>query len=465
MSAPRWRPLLAWAVTLVPVWIVLMLGTYWEPIVRDSWGHIWWHHATDVSLYEFAQDTYRHNNPRIGQVITWLLCSPGPWHVIVTPIVELAMIYLLATLALGRWPSLKRTDDALGVATILAMVLWTCPLVGPMLFYRPFTGNYLYGLLLSLAFLVPYRLHVEAVLTPRRWLAPLIAIIGLAAGLANEHTGPTVGALALLAVIVRRRDLQLWMVVGLVAFIAGSAALFFAPGQDLRYEGLATQQSVVERIVARGFGNLDIVTLLLRYVRALGLWLVLGAVAYWSARGARSSRSSRSSRSTRSTPASPAEPAVSPRTSRTAWILVGASLAITLTLLASPKQGGRLYLASVAFASAGVAAIVLPQLTTWWSRAIAWTLAALLAGRVGYKLVTVYAAVGPQAHDRLAKIMSAPKGSTLTLPAYTQPRSRWFMGDDFVHIKWRRHVAEGWGLAAIDLVGATPLAGDGPADD
>ena len=37
---------------------VLVLGTYWEPVVRDSWGHVWWHHATDVSLYEFAKDTY-----------------------------------------------------------------------------------------------------------------------------------------------------------------------------------------------------------------------------------------------------------------------------------------------------------------------------------------------------------------------------------------------------------------------
>ena len=156
-----WRAYAAWAAVVVPVWLVLVLGTYWEPVVRDTWGHVWWHHATDVSLYEFAKDTYLHNNPRIGQVITWLLVTPGPWHVIVTPIVEVALFYGLAVLALGRWPSLRRADDALVVATLVAMVLTTCPLVGPMLFYRPFSGNYLYGLVLNLALLVPYRLHVE----------------------------------------------------------------------------------------------------------------------------------------------------------------------------------------------------------------------------------------------------------------------------------------------------------------
>jgi hypothetical protein len=38
------------------------------------------------------------------------------------------------------------------------------------------------------------------------------------------------------------------------------------------------------------------------------------------------------------------------------------------------------------------------------------------------------------------------------------------MGDDFVHEKWRRHVAEGWGLARIDLAGAGS-GSNAPSDD
>ncbi len=425
-AGPRWQPYAVWAAVVVPVWLVLALGCYWEPIVRDSWGHVWWHHATDVSLYEFAKDTYLHNNPRIGQVITWLLITPGPWHVIVTPLVELATFYLLTVLVLGRWPTLRSDKDALTLATIVAMVFATCPLVGPMLFYRPFTGNYLYGLALDLAVLVPYRLHLEATFAPRRWLAPLMLVAGVAAGLANEHTDPAVAALCLLGVAIawRRKTLQPWMIAGLVGIIAGTAALLFAPGQNVRYEGLATQHSLLERITARGADNVDIVTVLFRYLRPLIFWLALAGIAAWFARR---------------------------RIPRITWVLGGASLAITLTLLASPKLGPRLYLASTAIACAAVASLVVSQLEATWSRALAWALAAVFAMRTGSKLVTVYASVGPTARARLSKILDAPPGTVLRLPTYAAPRSRWFMGDDLVHTKWRLYVADSFGLGSIEL--------------
>ncbi len=446
------RSVAVWAAVVIPVWIVLALGCYWEPVVRDSWGHVWWHDKTDVSLYAFAKDTYLHNNPRAGQVIAWLLFAPGPWHVIVTPLVELALFYLLATIVLGRWPSLRRTDDALVVATLVGMIATTCPLIGPMLFYRPYSGNYLYGLVLNLALLVPYRLALaSASPPPRHWLAPLLLVVGLLAGLSNEHTDPALVALAALATGLawRRGVLRPWMIAGLVGAIAGGALLYLAPGQNLRYEGLATPQSLVERITARGADNLDIITLLGRYLRPLLWWGALAAGCAVIARRAPQ------------------------RIPRITWLLAATALAITLTLLASPKQGGRLYLASVALSCAAATTLVLSQLQAVGSGLhariqrlapplVAWGLAAFFAIRIGAILVGVYAAVGPEGHDRLAKIRSAPAGSTLTLPAYSRPRSRWFMGDDFVHEKWRRHVAEGWGLARIDLAGAGSAA---PADD
>lgn len=447
MATSHWRPYAVWAAVIIPVWLVLALGTYWEPIVRDSWGHVWWHEKTDVTLFRFAKETYLYNNPRAGQVIAWLLFSPGPWHVIVTPLVELALFVLLATLVLGRWPSLRRTDDALVVATLVAMIAATCPLVGPMLFYRPYSGNYLYGLVLNLALVVPYRLALaspsEAWAAPRHWLAPVLLITGLVAGLSNEHTDPALVAVTALATAVawRRGQLRPWMLAGLVGAIAGAALLYFAPGQNLRYEGLATQQSLVERIASRGADNLDIITLLGRYLRPLVWWGLLAAACAVVMRAAPR------------------------RIPRITWVFAATALAITLTLLASPKQGGRLYLASVALSCAAATAIVSSQVHALWSRLVAWALVALFAIRAGVNLVGVYAAVGPEGHDRLAKIRSAPPGSALTVAPYSRPRSRWFMGDDFVHEKWRAVAAEGWGLARIDLAGAGAGAAEPPDDD
>ena len=76
-----------------------------------------------------------------------------------------ALTYLLA---LGRRPQLSRIDDALVFATILGTVCLTAPVIGPMLFYRPFTGNYLFGLVICLLLVVPYRVHAETP-RPRGW--------------------------------------------------------------------------------------------------------------------------------------------------------------------------------------------------------------------------------------------------------------------------------------------------------
>jgi hypothetical protein len=108
----------------------------------------------------------------------------------------------------------------------------------------------------------------------------------------------------------------------------------------------------------------------------------------------------------------------------------------------------------VAFGCAAVASLVVAQLQSTWTRALAWALAAVLALRTEIKLVSVYASVGPTAHARLSAIKAARPGSVLQLPTYAEARSRWFMGDDLMHQKWRQYVAESFGLAAIELTGA-----------
>ena len=241
------RSALAWFAALVPLWIVMILCTHWEPVVGDGWGHFL-EHRSHVSLYDFAVGSYVHNNPRLGQVMTFLLFTPGPWHSIVTPIVELGMFGLLATLVLGRWPSPRRDDDALLFATIAALVLVCTPIAGLMLFYRPFTGNYLFGFVVNLMFLVPYRFAYEAPKPrPRRWV-PLMFLLGIASGMCNEHTGPavvTLAAVATYAVWHRGERIGRWAVAGIIGMIGGGVALFVAPGQAIRYNGLASQASLL----------------------------------------------------------------------------------------------------------------------------------------------------------------------------------------------------------------------------
>jgi len=430
------RGALAWAAVLVPMWIVLILCTHWEPVAHDGWGHWAWHRTIGLSLehlYEFAKGTYVHNNPRLGQVLTLLIYTPGPWHAIVTPIVELSLFYLLAALLLGRWPSPRRADDALLYATIFAMAAVTVPSFGMMLFYRPFTGNYLYGLVINLALLVPYRFHYEAPRPVGWWRTPLMLVLGVAAGLSNEHTGPALVAVIAVAlfVFVRRGErLAAWGTAGLLGLVAGGIALFLAPGQKIRYNGLATEHGTLGRILDRGVAaNGRILGAAVLYVLPVVVWVALALVARHRTR-----------------------PPAQPRTLTVAQLALGSlSLAITLTLLASPKQGPRLYLASVVLACAAIAGWVMAQAAARWARGVTAALAAGVLAYASFKCVTTYHTLGREFADRVRMLDAAPDNGVADIPVYTVRRTRWSVGDDLLIENIRNHVSYSFGLALVRM--------------
>jgi hypothetical protein len=427
-----------WALLVVPLWVVLILCTYWEPVMGDGWGHVGWHRDNAVGLYaiyDFCREIYLNENPRLGQLLTMLVYTQGPYHVIATPLVELGMFAMLTALALGRWPRL-RSDDAL-VATIIAAVVASCtPQIGPMLFYRPFTGNYTFGLALNLLWLVPYRLELTSPRPRRVWLAPVMVVLGLAAGLSNEHTGFAFIAMGTLAAVAaqRRGDLRAWMVAGLVGLIAGFWLLLTAPGQHLRYSGLADQATILERIADRGAaGNLRVVGFLaLAMVWAVPL-LAIGLVERWRT--------------------GPSALSVLDRWSCAVFALAG--LGCTLTLLGSPKIGPRLYFASVVLIATGLAGWLAGQLRSRWARRAAAIVAAASLLVVSARLIVVHRIVGPLGAMRRDRIEHAAPGSVVTVPPFPVGPSRYFLGDDFAAPR-REAVAADYKLKAIELEAPRP---------
>lgn len=428
------RPALIWLALVVPLWLLFVLGTHWEPIMRDGWGHWTWHRNVGLSLehlYDFAKGTYVHNNPRLGQVLTMIVYTPGPWHSIITPLVELGMFILLAALMLGRWPSWRSSRDALLVATIVAIVFACGRSLGPMLFYRPFTGNYVFGLVINLAWLIPYRFHAEAPRKRPLWWIPMMLVLGAAAGLSNEHTGPAFIAAATVALVVywrRGERFVPWALAGWLAANAGMVALLLAPGQAYRYNGLATQQSTLERILDRGAsGNGRILVLLLIYMLPALVWFVLAMVARIRNRERERLQS------------------------YAPIIALGTALLIVLTLFASPKQGDRLYFAPICLASAAIAYWVIAQLGRS-ERIIAVAFAVIAIGYVSFRLITTYHTAHAEFAARMATLERAQPGSVVTVREYSQRRSRWVLGDDFKVPTLRANVAFQLGLGGIEWI-------------
>lgn len=427
---------LAWAAMLGSLWIVMILCTRWEPVVRDGWSNINWYRLNKLDLgvvWALLRDGWLGSNPRLGQTLTTLLYAPGPYHVIITPLLELGLLYVMAAVTLGRWPSLRRLDDALVFATVTAVFAACTPQFGPMLFYRPFMGNYTFGLLLNLLWLVPYRFHVAAPRRWRLWWAPLLLVLGVAAGMCNEHTGPAFLGLGVAAVVwsIRtRHGLAPWMIAGLVGLAAGYALLLLAPGHGARYGGLAKEAGILGRIVERGAAdNLKIVALLGVHLLWSLPWIALAVVAR-----------------TRTRPA-PLDPLVR----RVLWALAAAGVLATLVLLASPKLGPRLYVHSIGLVAIALGGAIVSQLGAAWARRACAVLSIAVLIYVEARLVITYRTVGRIGAERIAIIYRGPMHTVIVVPRYPYPPSKWFLGDDFASPNLREAIAADYGLTRIDL--------------
>lgn len=418
------RAPLAWAALVGSLWLTMILCTHWEPVVRDGWRNLAWHRTADLDLGEIwrlVRDGWLGSNPRLGQALTTVLYAPGPLHVIVTPLLELALLWVMTAVVLGRWPSVRRADDALLFATVAAVFALTTPQFGPMLFYRPYMGNYTFGLLLNLAWLVPYRFGGAG----KWWYAPLLLLLGVAAGMCNEHTGPAflgLGAAAVVWAWRKGEGVRAWMIAGLVGLAAGYVLLLLAPGHDARYGGLAKQAGLLGRIAERGAGeNLRIVAMLAVYCAWALPWLALGLAA----------RQGKPDR----------------------WLVaLGlAGLLATLALLGSPKLGARLYVHSTALVSMAIAGWVVTDLTAAWARRACAALSVVALLYVEIRCVITYRAVGAVSAQRLAILDAAAPGSKVTLPRYPIGAGTWFLGDDAS----LDYVAEAWGLASVSVTADT----------
>jgi hypothetical protein len=432
-----------WWPILSVLWLTFLLCCMWEPVVRDSWGHFHWHRTQPMSwdvLVGFAEGQYLHNNPRFGQVITFLLMTPGSTHAIVTPIVYLGMFAVATAIVLGRWPRLTSNDDAFAFLVVTAAICASAPAIGPMLFYRPFSGNYTYTMMLNLIWLLPYRLMQEVAPPPRAPWIELVAAVGMlvlggVAGECNEHTVPAFGMLALAfawPAVRARRGVRAWMVAGAVGLVAGWIALLLAPGQDIRYNGLGHEAGVLGRIADRGVGR-DLFLLVKPYVYYAVFvvpWLVIAVIARVRARG----------------------PVLATADRRPPLVLLAGSLVVTVTLLGSPKEGERLYFAPVVFAAMAAAGAALAATRTMPKLRLALVaISAVAACVICERCIETYAVVGPESEDRLHILSTAAPGSHVTLPRYTREHSHWWLGEDLDADDSRRARAGEFGVADIEL--------------
>lgn len=120
--------------------------------------------------------------------------------------------------------------------------LWLLtPAFGESFLWVTGASNYLYGILIILLYLIPFRLSFDKDYPKdKAWYTLLALVFGIIAGWTNENTG---GALAVMLFcltiwrLIQKKRVPLWWLTGFCGVIIGVLIMIFAPGELSRLSG------------------------------------------------------------------------------------------------------------------------------------------------------------------------------------------------------------------------------------
>ncbi len=429
-----------WSKILRVLFVAYVAATAWhigwvvhhEPFGFDAWNVAVDTNAKPITVgrfFEYWKLEYTHSNPRLGQTATYLGYKLEWFSVIATPFAYLAISLAVTMIGIGRWPFRRGRDLALW-AFVLGALWFALPQLGKTLFCRAYAANYVYALALQLWFLVPLRLARA----PARWTCVLYALLGIAAGMCNEHTGPTLCAFMIgYAWWQANPALARLARFGAAGSVIGFAAIFFAPGQGQRYDAAATKVSLLGRLLQRGItGNVEIVRdLILGVAPILGL---IAIVAVLSLAGRDPENRERDAR----------QSAV-----RLISIAMIAALAMAATIFVSPKLGPRFYYGSACLLLAGFVALANIVLADRRLAPLV-VLALISSAYAAAHTVPLYGRLARVGAERMAELEAARPGTVFITDSFEQvDESWWFLGDDFRDPKKRELVATYFGLTGV----------------
>jgi hypothetical protein len=394
--------------------VVHAIVAAWTPVQGDDWLHWVWHaRRSGVGAFAVAHFEF-------SELVGYLLARAPLVHVIVSPLVAVALIVGLFTVAMRRLPR-ATWSDTLGVALASATLWIAQPDAGFAWFYAPSVALHVYGAAAAAWFVAPWRCGWTV---PRR-LWPLLALAGYCAGTSSRAIAAAtfVGT----ALALRGRVRQRWMWIAFGGLAVGTAVGFARP-----------PWLEIGRIVRRGFEqNLVVAKLSIEEsgrLVALVLALVVANACLVATRR----------------PAAAADER--PDTGDALKWFVGWFATALLCLF-----GPRYYEATTFPATCMVVVAALPALL-WLAtarplRIVLVTFAIAVHAFAWTMSLVQYHRFGAEGAERLAILANTPPGRVASVPPYSQVLPTfWFFGDDFDKPRTRGLVAaEVFGLQTIDV--------------
>lgn len=207
-------------------------------IMRDDWSYTFNFVTKEriASLGDIFQSLgihYTHVNGRLpvhffAHLFLWL--GKGVFNVVNT----LAFAGLVTLVYFHACGTLRGFRPYVWLAVWLGLWALT-PAYGESFLWVTGASNYLYGMLLILLYLIPYRRLLDTDMPANKpWYVPLALLGGVLAGWTNENTG---GALVIVLLcllmwrLAEKKRVPLWCWGGLLGVVAGLCVMVLAPGE------------------------------------------------------------------------------------------------------------------------------------------------------------------------------------------------------------------------------------------
>lgn len=193
----------------------------------------------------------------------------------------LLLIYLIYFHAFGTYKNFS-----LAKLSMIAMLLFlSCPAFGQSFLWITGASNYLYGILIILIFMIPYRLQFEGKKSENNFILNIVLAIvyflfGTIAGWTNENTSVAMIVMIVGYIILYRiKSIKIyaWNVTGCIGGIVGCILILFSPGTLKRLDTAGGSGGIISWIKRMILYSCD----LFDYLHLVILLLCVLCIVYW----------------------------------------------------------------------------------------------------------------------------------------------------------------------------------------
>ena len=239
------------------VFVLMFLLNFFTPLIADDYSYSL-HRVTREpisSITDILESQYAHYFSWGGRNVVHFLAQLFLW--IGKPFFTVinTFAYTAFSLVLYKHASCgaKRKYQPFLYLLINLDIWFLMPVFGQTTLWLVGSCNYLWGSLIILSFLLPYRTYLEH--GPGKMdkvMIPLWLIFGVLAGWCNENTSGMAVMLTILFLIlhkVQQKRIPIWGITGLVGVAAGFIIMIAAPGNYARNDLFNEGQSLIRRLL------------------------------------------------------------------------------------------------------------------------------------------------------------------------------------------------------------------------